>query len=81
MPTNADELGGYIPEQGEDPFFCLLEDDDMVTHVSVTTDTMLQPVTKTGVPGAIANLNDVRLVITVKLKPTDWQWFNMPFGV
>lgn len=47
------------PREGEDPFYCLLEDDSLITHLSLTTDLLLQP----------RGVNEVRLVITVKLWP------------
>jgi hypothetical protein len=31
------------PESGEDPFFCLLEDDNLITEIKVTTDRLLVP--------------------------------------
>jgi len=44
MPTNVDELGGYdAPAEEEDPFYCLLEDDYLITHLSVETDRLLEP--------------------------------------
>ena len=51
------------PEDGERPFFCLLEDDKLITRVAVETDQMLEPV------GAKFNAGDVRLVINVELRP------------
>lgn len=33
---------GDRPQEGENPFFCLLEDDALVTHISVTTDRLLE---------------------------------------
>ena len=66
MPTNKDELGGYTPDEGEDPLFVLLEDDRLLSQVSIETDTLLQPT-----PTANGKFlpNDARLVITVSLRP------------
>jgi hypothetical protein len=36
MPSTVAELGGLPLEPDENPFFCLLEDDNLVTSVSVT---------------------------------------------
>jgi hypothetical protein len=58
-PRSANELGGATPADDEDPFFCLLEDDGLVTHLAVETDTLLEPVT--------GKDSDVRLVIDVTL--------------
>jgi len=38
LPSNAS------PQQLEDPFFCLLEDDKLVTSLAVRTDRLLEPV-------------------------------------
>jgi hypothetical protein len=62
MPRDKLQVRKFTtPDPGEDPFFCLLEDDSLVTKASVETDTLLEPVT--GDP------NDVRLVIRVNLRP------------
>jgi hypothetical protein len=31
------------PEKDEEPFFCLLEDDSLITKVAITTDRLLTP--------------------------------------
>jgi hypothetical protein len=41
MPSTVAELGGLPIETDENPFFCLLEDDNLITRVSVTTDRLL----------------------------------------
>jgi hypothetical protein len=42
MPKNYGEIQA-TPEHGEDPFFCLLEDDSLITTVEITTDRLLTP--------------------------------------
>ncbi len=42
MPC-ASELKGIEPEMDENPFFCLLEDDKLITKVTVDTAMLLQP--------------------------------------
>ena len=37
LPSNAK------PSKDENPFFCLLEDDSLITKISVTTDRLLEP--------------------------------------
>jgi hypothetical protein len=73
LPGNAKELVGYeTPAEGEDPFYCLLEDDKQVTQLSVETDTLLDPLK-----------NDkffVRLVITVDIHPYYVTMFNLSFA-
>lgn len=64
MPEGKSELGGYdAPEEGEEPFFCLLQDDSMITKIAVETDILLEPV------GDSFDVNDARLVITVTVQP------------
>jgi hypothetical protein len=43
MPSTTGELGGMALEPDENPFFCLLEDDSLITSVSITTDRLLTP--------------------------------------
>lgn len=74
LPTNAAEPGGYGSENGEDPFFGLLEDDRLITHASIETDTLLEP-TDAGVGD-----NDARIVITVEIRPHGVNPGNMSFG-
>ena len=62
MPSSTSELPrGESPKQGENPFFCLLEDDRLITKLSVTTDQLLTPV---------KTRNHVSLVICVKTRYT-----------
>lgn len=71
MPESTGDLGGYNkPEEGEDLFFVLLEDDGLVTRLSVETDMLLQPT------GLNVGPQDSRLVITVKLTPYLAIWGN-----
>jgi hypothetical protein len=74
MPRDKAEAAGYSPDADEDPFFCLLEDDSLISHVSVETDTLLQPT------GASWERNDSRLVITVRLAPYRVTTLNLAFG-
>jgi hypothetical protein len=61
LPVDGSGVG--LPREGEDPFYCLLLDDRLITHVAVETDVLLQPVSQP------ENANDARLVITVRLDP------------
>jgi hypothetical protein len=76
-PKKGNELGGHeTPDEGENPFYCLLEDDKLVSRLSVNTDTLLEPTGKSAKhPG-----NDARIVITVNIRPYSWSWGNMPFS-
>jgi hypothetical protein len=63
MPETVSELGGVALESEEDPFFCLLEDDNLITSVSVTTDRLLLPQDSS----AGERVHDVFLVIHVTM--------------
>jgi hypothetical protein len=64
------KVGEYCPvEDSPNPFFCLLEDDSLINHLSVTTDMLF------GEHGK----HDVRLVITVTMWPIRSMMHN--FGV
>jgi hypothetical protein len=41
MPENLDETGGMGPQNDETPFFCLLQDDRLISEIRVTTDQLL----------------------------------------
>jgi len=75
-PRNADDLAGHkTPENGEDPFYCLLEDDKQVTHLEVETDTLLDLPTEDA-----ADQRRARLIITVEIRPMDVTMFNLSFA-
>jgi hypothetical protein len=79
MPAVASQLGKYhAPGSDEDPFYCLLEDDKLISHVSVETDFLLQQTTS-GLIGNSAK-NDARLIIDVTVRPYSLTYGNMPFG-
>jgi len=77
-PHNANELGGNeSPASGEDPFYCLLEDDDLVTGLSVQADMLLDPPVADQPARA---LSEVKLVISVEIKPSHVTMFNLSFA-
>ena len=63
IPEDRNEIDG-LPEEGENPFFCLLQNDSLVTELNVVTDRLLTPL-KDG-----QHLNEVILIIKVKVKGT-----------
>ena len=67
-PRDLSETGGADPDQDENPFYVLLEDDSLITHLSVTTDLLLEP---------NKSVNDVRLIITVKTGPIVVNAYNL----
>ena len=72
MPKSPNELvhEDAKPRPGEDPFFCLLEDDTQVSDFSVQTDTLLD---------SQADDNTAKLVITVELRPYYVTTLNLNF--
>jgi hypothetical protein len=59
------------PLEGETPFFCLLEDDNLITKVSVETDRLLYP---------CQSSSEVEMLIHVTTKATRLSWANMGLG-
>jgi hypothetical protein len=62
------------PSDGETPFYVLLEDDSLITQVSVTTDMLLQPVVD------VKRDEAVRLVIDVTVRPYHTHLDNLAFA-
>lgn len=79
MPKGLKELGAGTergirkPEYDEQLFYVLLEDDNLVTHVSVTSDRLLEPVENVPTDEA------VRLVIGVTIRGYDVHMDNLGF--
>ena len=74
MP-NSDQLGGKVPEAEQNPFYVLLEDDNLITRVAVTSDMLLEPV-----EGVERKEDAVRLVIEVNVRPYGLTWENASFA-
>jgi hypothetical protein len=75
VPREATQVGKYAtPDQEEDPFFCLLEDDSVISRVSVETDTLLEAI------NGVDETNAARLVLTVKIKPQHFSIYNWNFS-
>ena len=60
------------PKPDEIPFFCLLEDDNLIQHVSIRTDRLLEPAD---------NSLEVELLIRVRSKITRATMENLGLGV
>lgn len=60
-----------IPSEDENPFFCLLEDDNLITKVQVETDRLLEP---------YQSLSEVVLLIHVTTKVTRTSYNNIGLG-
>jgi len=60
MPEDCSEVAGDTPGADEDPFFCLLRDDRLITELKITTDRLLTPV------ATDERIHDVHLIIHVR---------------
>jgi hypothetical protein len=75
MPMPGQEIVGFKPDgPQEDPFFCLLEDDSLISDFRVIGDRLLTPATSPN-----RSENEVHLVIKVKINVTRPIPLNMPF--
>lgn len=76
IPENTDETANIPPEIDENPFFCLLQDDRLVTEIHVLTDQLLSllPGKKEQAP------TDAYTVIEVKINPKYQTWLNSLFA-
>lgn len=69
MPQNSDELPKVSkPETGEDPFYCLLQDDSLVTAINIEADQLLDP----------PDQYSVEVLIGVEVRCTFRSTFNSP---
>lgn len=68
MPKLEQIPSGNKPSEEEDPFYCLYEDDNLVTTLSVITDRLLEP------PG---HQHDVILLINVTTEFTHQHFTNI----
>jgi hypothetical protein len=73
------------PQEDEKPFFCLLENDKMVSKISIETDRLLEEVSLdnryTRENGEILSSDyDARLIIAVRLRPQEMNFLNLQFG-
>lgn len=69
IPNNGEIPDNDFPQENEDPFFCLLEDDSLVSHFSVTTDHLLDSNDK----------YEVLVIITVTVNKAVSYIFNSDF--
>jgi hypothetical protein len=72
MPRHPNALpGAATPGSDEDPFFCLLEDDNLITALSVRTEQLLEP---------IAEPTHVDVLISVETGVTEQTMDNFILG-
>lgn len=74
MPTKQDETGHSSPTADQDPFFCLLEDDRLVSELRVKADKLLLLPDKATV-GKHDAFALIRIIISHKYPGTFDQWF------
>lgn len=77
MPANVGELrGNEQPSSDEDPFFCLLEDDNLVSAIRVETGRLLIPPRST----RDEDRQEAVIVVTADILPLGGTtWFNIGF--
>ena len=63
---------GDSPSEGEDPFHCLLEDDNLITGVNITVDRLL---------GSKCGLQEVLLLIRVDVSRTRLTFANLDISL
>jgi len=72
MPSEPTAIPkGDIPDEAENPFYCLLEDDNLITKVNVETDRLLDP---------FESPSEVVLLIHVTTKTTRSSYNNLGLG-
>ncbi len=64
VPVDCGQVEKMPAQDGEDPFYCLLLDDSLITEIRITTDRLLTPI-EDG-----EGLHDVHLIIHVKTVTT-----------
>ena len=74
IPTENEGYDQRPPAADEKPMFTLLEDDKLITKVSVETDQMLEPINST------FDAENTRLVIAVRIRPFTMNIGNVRFG-
>ena len=74
IPDAHQEYEKISPQPDETPFFCLVENDKLISKVSVETDRLLEDI-----PGTQPNEHDARLVITVRIQPYEFTLENIMF--
>jgi hypothetical protein len=73
IPKANERYDQMIQEADEKPFFCLLEEDELVTKLAVESDQLLEFESP-------SNMDEVRLVITVRIRPYQMHIGNLEFG-
>jgi hypothetical protein len=73
IPDGSDALPkGTFPQEDENPFFCLLDDDSLITSLNIKTDRLLDP--------DVSSSAEVVLLIHVRTRPTVGTFINLGLG-
>jgi hypothetical protein len=72
MPHDVSELSGIVPSRSDERMYCLLEDDSLITHVSISTQQLLEPI-------GTEHPSTVELLIRVTVQSTYPMWANLGF--
>lgn len=71
-PAHLNQLpANESPVEGEDPFYCLLEDDRLVTSLEIESDSLLDP----NFPN-----NHAHVIVSVEIRPHTVNMFNLSFA-
>ncbi len=71
-PAHSNQLPvNEIPVEGEDPFYCLLEDDRLVTSLEVESDSLLD---------SCYTNNHAHVIISAEIRPHTVNIFNLSFA-
>jgi hypothetical protein len=73
MPAQRSELGSASPAADEDPFYCLLENDKLITKVGTTTAPLLESYDTD-------RQTHAKIVMKVVVRPYEPHLGNMGFG-
>jgi len=71
VPEPNERWSDKTPTDDEKPFYCLLEDDKLLTKVSLETDHLLRPA---------LTPNEVSIVVTVRVRPAEVRLDNFHFS-
>jgi hypothetical protein len=66
MAQNANEIRNEVPGPGEEPFFCLLEDDQVIRNINISHKKLFFAAQKTGKKG---RSQEIFALIKVKIAP------------
>lgn len=74
IPDANQGYGQRRQESEYTPFYCLLENDSLITKISIETDQLLERVSPQ------LDMSDARIMITVHLRPYELHFGNLGFG-